>query len=162
MPDQTHTDPLAGLLEAIAERVATRTRGEIEDVVAIALADAIGALGERAPAGGGQLVRGIDPHKLYTADFVAGRWDYSSAYVRNEIPEEKLPRTPWQGGTPRYRGVDILRFEGVPEEELRPRNIRTMESAAAEARATKKAPPAPGARPAANGSRIYNQSLPKL
>lgn len=59
-----------------------------------------------------QKVRGIHPHRLYSVSFVAERWNVSPDNVRKKS-EEELPRSGWKGGEIRYRGIDILRYEGV-------------------------------------------------
>lgn len=60
-------------------------------------------------------IMGIEPHGLYPVSFVADRWDVSEDNVRKK-PEVELPRSDWRGGEIRYRGVDILRYEGVDVE----------------------------------------------
>ena len=61
-------------------------------------------------------VMGIEPQKLYPVSFVADRWDVSEDNVRKKSQGE-LPRSDWKGGEIRYRGIDILRYEGVDVEE---------------------------------------------
>lgn len=61
-------------------------------------------------------IMGIVPHKLYPVSFVADRWNVSADNVRKKS-EEELPRSGWKGGEIRYRGTDILRYEGVDVEE---------------------------------------------
>lgn len=51
---------------------------------------------------------GLDPHRLYTAEQVAERWSVSKKTVRRN-----LERTDWNGQGVRFRGIDILRYEGV-------------------------------------------------
>lgn len=53
-------------------------------------------------------IKGIDPHRLYTAAQVADRWSVSEKTVRRN-----LQRADWNGQGARFRGVDILRYEGV-------------------------------------------------
>ena len=61
-------------------------------------------------------IMGIEPHKLYPVSFLAERWDVSEDNVRKK-PQVELPRSGWKGGEIRYRGIDILRYEGVEVEE---------------------------------------------
>lgn len=61
-------------------------------------------------------VMGIKVHGLYPVSFVADRWDVSEDNVRKK-PQVELPRSGWKGGEIRYRGIDILRYEGVDVEE---------------------------------------------
>ena len=44
------------------------------------------------------------------------------------MDQASLPRAPWRGRQIRYQGIDILRFEGVPEEDL-PDKIVRLETA---------------------------------
>lgn len=62
-------------------------------------------------------IYGINPYQLYTTSEVAERFHMSPSGVRR-LPEEDLPRAPWQGAEIRYRGIDILRYEGVAVENL--------------------------------------------
>lgn len=64
-------------------------------------------------------IYGIGPYELYSTAEVAERFHMSKSGVR-KLPEEKLPRAPWNGFENRYRGIDILRFEGVPVEDYLP------------------------------------------
>jgi len=53
-------------------------------------------------------VCGLDPHRLYTAQQVADRWSVSKDTVYRN-----LDRADWNGQGARFRGIDILRYEGV-------------------------------------------------
>jgi len=64
-------------------------------------------------------IYGIGPYELYSTAEVAERFHMSNSGIRN-LPEEDLPRAPWSGFENRYRGIDILRFEGVPVEDYLP------------------------------------------
>ncbi len=57
-------------------------------------------------------ILGIDPHRLYSAQALAERWDISADTVYR-IGDNQLPRADWQGSGVRYRGVDILHYEGI-------------------------------------------------
>lgn len=57
-------------------------------------------------------IAGIDPHKLYPTSFLEQRWEYSKSAVYR-IPEVELPRVDWNGGEIRFRGKDILEYEGI-------------------------------------------------
>lgn len=61
-------------------------------------------------------IKGIQLHALYSVSFVAERWNVSPDNVRKKS-EEELPRSDWKGGEIRYRGIEILRYEGVDVEE---------------------------------------------
>ena len=61
-------------------------------------------------------ILGIKVHGLYPVSFVADRWDVSEDNVRKKSQGE-LPRSDWEGGEIRYRGIDILRYEGIDVEE---------------------------------------------
>lgn len=65
----------------------------------------------------GAEIMGLHPFALYPVAFVAERWDVSRDYVRKK-PESELPRSNWKGGEIRYRGIDILRYEGVNVDHL--------------------------------------------
>ena len=67
-------------------------------------------------ASGHHEIKGIQLHALYSVSFVADRWDVSADNVRKKS-EEELPRSGWEGDEIRYRGIDILRYEGVNIEE---------------------------------------------
>ncbi len=62
--------------------------------------------------------QGIDPFRLYTVAFLADRWSYDRHDTVREITQDLLPRAQWKGGVIRYRGADILRYEGYSEEEI--------------------------------------------
>ena len=112
------------LVDLIADTIIERQQEALREAVAEALAD---ALPRREQTSAGEIY-GIDPHKLYTVAFVADRLSYDEAYVRSISAgvEPRLPRADWQGGDIRFRGVDILRYMGVPEEELAPTNITRL------------------------------------
>jgi hypothetical protein len=61
-------------------------------------------------------IMGIRLHALYPVTFLADRWDVTEDNVRKK-PESELPRSDWNGGEIRYRGIDILRYEGVDVEK---------------------------------------------
>lgn len=62
-------------------------------------------------------VRGVDPHALVSVEIVAERWGMQPDTVR-KIDRAALPRVVWRGSGIRYRGADVLRYEGVGEEEI--------------------------------------------
>ena len=64
-------------------------------------------------------IYGIGPYELYSTAEVAERFHMSNSGVRN-LSEEDLPRAHWNGFENRYRGIDILRYEGVPVEDYLP------------------------------------------
>jgi len=61
-------------------------------------------------------IYGINPYQLYTTREVADRFHMTPSGVRR-LSEEELPRAPWQGAEIRYRGIEVLRYEGVPVED---------------------------------------------
>ena len=61
----------------------------------------------------GNTICGIDPHALYSVAFLAERWDVSESTVRRLDERGELPRVEWGGRGVRFRGIDILRYEGV-------------------------------------------------
>lgn len=67
---------------------------------------------QRPKENGALQIKGIDPHKLYPVSFLEERWDYSKSAVYR-ISNVQLPRVDWNGGEIRYRGRDILEYEGV-------------------------------------------------
>jgi hypothetical protein len=85
-------------LDRIADRLADRVREDIAEVV--------------VPDDG--TVCGLDPHRLYTAGQVAERWSVSKDTVYRN-----LERADWNGQGARFRGIDILRYEGVDVEPAR-------------------------------------------
>jgi hypothetical protein len=112
---QIETDDLAGriaealrdheekLLSELAARIARKLKATPDTSAGIGLSD--------EPE-----IMGIEPHGLYPVSFVADRWDVSEDNVRKK-PQVELPRSGWKGGEIRYRGIDILRYEGVEVEE---------------------------------------------
>jgi len=72
-------------------------------------------------------IKGIQLHALYSVSFVADRWNVSADNVRKKCDEE-LPRSDWKGGEIRYRGIDILRYEGVDVENHLEGSPARMES----------------------------------
>jgi len=61
----------------------------------------------------GDTICGIDPHALYPVAFLEDRWDISESTVRRLEERGELPRVDWEGRGVRFRGIDILRYEGV-------------------------------------------------
>jgi len=108
-----------------------------------------------APVGG--TVRGLDPHRLYTAAQVAERLGYESPETVQRLDPALLPRAPWKGPGVRYWGADVLRMMGVSEEEI---------AAAGGATIHRMGPPAvkhPELHPRKRtGRRIKNNNLPSL
>lgn len=88
-------------LEELARRIADRLLDHLPNVVPEA--EAISDDGE---------IMGIDPNALYSVQFVADRWDKSDDTVYR-LSNEELPRADWHGNGVRFRGIDILQFEGV-------------------------------------------------
>ena len=85
-------------LDHIADRLADRVREDIAGAV--------------VPDDG--TIKGLDPHRLYTAEQVAERWSVSKDTVYRN-----LDRANWNGQGARFRGIDILRYEGVDVEPAR-------------------------------------------
>jgi hypothetical protein len=83
-------------LDRIADRLAERVREDIAEAV--------------VPDDG--TIKGLDPHRLYTAGQVAERWSVSKDTVYRN-----LERADWNGQGARFRGIDILRYEGVDVKE---------------------------------------------
>jgi len=109
-------------IDALVSRIADALRRHEERLLSELMARISKQLG--APSGStavtGQsediVIKGIQLHALYSVSFVADRWDVSDDNVRKKSDEE-LPRSDWKGGEIRYRGIDILRYEGVDVEE---------------------------------------------
>ena len=85
-------------LDHIADRLAERVREDLASSV--------------VPSSG--TICGLDPHRLYTAGQVAERWSVSKDTVYRN-----LDRADWNGQGARFRGIDILRYEGVDVERAR-------------------------------------------
>ena len=64
----------------------------------------------------GDTICGVDPHALYSVSFLEDRWDVSESTVRRLDERGELPRVEWEGRGVRFRGIDILRYEGVDVE----------------------------------------------
>jgi hypothetical protein len=111
-------------LDRIADRLAERVREDIAGAV--------------VPSDG--TVRGLDPHRLYTAGQVAERWSVSEDTVYRN-----LDRADWNGQGARFRGIDILRYEGVD-----------VERAGSSSGADTKSPP-----PSGDGA-PYDGTLPEI
>lgn len=101
---------LAGLLGEHEERLLSEVVRRIDEKRPAA-ADAVARARESNAE-----IKGIRPHALYPVSFVADRWDVTEDNVRKK-PESTLPRSDWKGGEIRYRGSDILRYEGVDIDE---------------------------------------------
>ena len=102
-----------------------------------------------------QIIRGIDPFRLYSVSFIAERLSLSANAVR-DIDPVSLPRAPWRGQYIRYRGIDILRYEGVPEAELPGTIVRLNAAMTPEAMPRRKTPRQTGEK------RIRSNNLPPL
>jgi hypothetical protein len=61
----------------------------------------------------GDTICGINPHALYSVAFLEERWDVSESTVRRLDERGELSRVDWEGRGVRFRGIDILRYEGV-------------------------------------------------
>lgn len=142
-----HYAPLVALFDALLER-------RLDELEIKAKSSAPVPLGGVAV----RRVQGIDPHALITTSALAERWGMEADSIRR-IDEEALPRAPWKGGGIRYRGADVLRFEGVSEEEInggaRPSNVTPI---------LPQAPSLPEASPSPSrlGRRPKAGTLPKL
>ena len=119
-------------LDRIADRLAERLREDLPDGF--------------VPDDG--TIKGLDPHRLYTAQQVAERWSVSTDTVYRN-----LTRADWNGQGARFRGIDILRYEGVDVEE-----------AASSGRASSSTPlkQSPGATPETAEGKPYNGTLPEI
>ena len=108
-------------------------------------------------------VKGIELHALYSVSFVADRWNVSADNVRKKS-EEELPRSDWKGGEIRYRGIDILRYEGVDVEKHMSESPARLETELAtefpESRQSNRRP-SRSDEESGNG-RPYNSELPAL
>ena len=106
--------PLDTLLDALSAEIARRLQTGLADSVKSALTDAVADLNPTngAPHQQGPLIRGIDPHALYTARFLAARWSIPREQTIRDIDQALLPRARWHGSGIRYRGADILHYEG--------------------------------------------------
>lgn len=108
-------------------------------------------------------IMGIRLHALYPVTFLAARWDVTEDNVRKKS-ESELPRSDWKGGEIRYRGIDILRYEGVdleahmsdsstrPETELTPEFPGSRQSYRRPSRSDEES----------KNGRPYNSELPTL
>jgi len=104
-------------------------------------------------------VRGIDPHRLYTATQVAERLGYESAETVQRMDAELLPRAPWRGPGVRYWGADVLRVMGVPDNEIAAAGGATIHRMPGVPSPTPQPRSAPHKR---EGRRIKNTRLPEL
>lgn len=109
-------------INELARRIADELRDHEERLLSelmVRITKKFGAT-SGSPAGvemsGDTEIMGIKPDMLYSVSFVADRWNVSADNVRKKS-EEDLPRSDWKGGEIRYRGTDILRYEGVDVEE---------------------------------------------
>ncbi len=108
-------------------------------------------------------IMGIEPHALYPVSFLAERWDVSEDNVRKKSQGE-LPRTGWKGGEIRYRGIDILRYEGVDVEDHIEESLPRLEDKRAEQPPTStrsNGQPSSPDEETENG-RPYQSNLPEL
>jgi hypothetical protein len=108
-------------------------------------------------------VKGIELHALYSVSFVADRWNVSADNVRKKS-EEELPRSDWKGGEIRYRGIDILRYEGVDVEKHMSESSAKLETElATEFPESRQSNRRPSRSDEENGNgRPYNSELPAL
>ena len=93
-------------------------------------------------------IKGLDPHRLYTAEQVAERWNVSKDTVYRN-----LTRANWNGQGARFRGIDILRYEGVDVEE-------PVSSGRASSSTQPESPPEPTFQDAEG--KPYNGTLPEI
>ena len=119
-------------LDHIADRLAERISEELASAV--------------VPDDG--TIKGLDPHRLYTAQQVAERWNVSKDTVYRN-----LRRADWNGQGARFRGIDILRYEGVDVEE-------PVSSGRASSSTQPESPPEPTSQDA--GDESYNGTLPEI
>lgn len=103
------SSPEHSFIDAIAEAVERRLSSRLDDLHD-AIRKARSLREDPRPDDDG--VRGLDPNALYSVSSVADRWDVSTDFVRN-LDEATLPRAAWPGNDIRYRGVDVLRAEGI-------------------------------------------------
>jgi hypothetical protein len=89
-------------------------------------------------------IHGLDPDRLYTAKQVADRWSVSETTVRRN-----LKRTDWNGDGVRFRGIDILRYEGV--------DMEASPSSQGDEPSDESDPPEPG-----GDGRKYDGQLPEI
>lgn len=149
---------LADALRQREERLLSELAARIIEEIG-PTSDSMSAIGQN----GDSEIMGIVPHKLYPVSFVAERWDVSADNVRKKSDEE-LPRSDWNGGEIRYRGIDILRYEGVEIDE----HLDGSPSRARDSRGSRspEIPQAKGRPSLPNGEsgdeRPYNGDLPAL
>ncbi len=109
-------------------------------------------------------ILGIDPHALYSVKFLAERWEVSpdTIYRRSD---EKLPRADWHGTGVRYRGIDILRYEGVDldrEEPVSQEEGVHQEAPILQAEEVSSEPDRPPESGSGTAESNYSGKLPKL
>lgn len=146
----------------------------IEDDLAAAVAERViealpaelaGLLQQSGEAPAGDEILGVAPFKLYPVAYLAERWDVSKNFIRR-LPQDELPRADWHGREIRYRGLDILRYEGVDVSHLLPANVHSLQDRSGAA----PSPPQPNPQGDSNQrdssdvapSRPYNRRLPEL
>ena len=107
----------------------------------------------------GKMALGLEINGLYSVSEVAQRWGVRKDYVRR-CDRNALPRSGWRGGEIRYRGIDILRFEGV--------DLETQDQNLPDERAPSPAPDRPPSGDGASceegsrSTRPYQCNLPSL
>lgn len=106
------SDHIAEFVEKMSQDQARRVADQILDMVRAGLRE----MERSAPEGQTGTVMGLDPYALYSVSFVAKRFGMTPAAVRR-ISDDDLPRAAWRGSEIRFRGRDVLIFEGVEVEE---------------------------------------------
>lgn len=104
------------------------------------------------PAPQADTIMGIDPHALYSAASVGERWDLSPSKVASKIEPVRM-----EGCQNRFRGLDILRFEGVNDKLLAPFSPRLPENVKSLPKRTSQR-----ATGTAGSKKPYRQDLPSL
>lgn len=140
-----------GIIETLLEDMISRLDGRIADSVREAIRAEMAKHGQ---AGAPGEVNGIDPNKLYTVAFLAERWSIDRDQTVRDIDQAVLPRASWHGSGIRYRGADILRYEGVDVGQAAP--VTPLHPVVHSS-------PAKGSRANTSGKRRpYASNLPKL
>lgn len=100
-----HIDPMAGMFDALAERVAA--------VVIDRMDGALQASSEKANLSGIEL--SIHPDRFYSAKELASRWFGGRVQSVHEISPMELPRKKVGAsrGKSLFYGLDIMRYEGT-------------------------------------------------
>lgn len=142
---RAHGGDALRLEDLIAEAVERRLAPYLDQIAALARNAGTG----REKSNSESLTDGIHPDRLYSVPFLKDRWGVGSEFFYR-LDEDLLPRASWPGREIRYRGMDILKAEGIDT------HATPVHPTKAKQKTTS------SNRPPKRSSRPYTKDLPEL